>query len=146
MYDITNLNQPVGLERIDSTVRAQRTANYIRRMIPHVFGWFPMMAVWFIFIVQLENAKRDIDEISDRNIPGWVESLIYGQFLIFTQFAFVQIVFQRLNPGFYFGTEIAYCILSLSAKLYLGGFLLVNVIMADASANDTLGGAGETRR
>ena len=96
MYDITNLNQPVGLERIDSNVRAQRTANYIRRMIPHVFGWFPMMAVWFILIVQLENAKRDIDEISDRNIPGWVESLIYGQFLIFTQFAFVQIVFQRI--------------------------------------------------
>lgn len=90
MYDITNLNQPVGLERIDSNVRAQRTANYIRRMIPHVFGWFPMMAVWFILIVQLENAKRDIDEISDRNIPGWVESLIYGQFLIFTQFAFVR--------------------------------------------------------
>lgn len=54
--------------------------------------------------------------------------------------------FSGLNPGFYFGTEIAYCILSLSAKLYLGGFLLVNVIMADASANDTLGGAGETRR
>ena len=151
MYDNKNLvvlsqSEPLGLERTNTMIRAQRTRNWIRRMIPHIFGWFPMMAVWFILIVQLENAKRDIDEISDRNIPGWVESLIYGQFLIFTQFAFVQIVFQRLNPGFYFGTEIAYCILSLSAKLYLGGFLLVNVIMADASANDTLGGAGESRR
>lgn len=54
--------------------------------------------------------------------------------------------FSGLNPGFYWGTEVSYCILSLSAKLYLGGFLLVNVIMADADANDTLGGAGETRR
>ena len=67
---------------------------------------------------------------------------IYGTFLIFTQFAFVQIVFQRLNPGFYWATELAYCILSLTAKLYLGLFLLINVIMQDASANDTLGGAG----
>lgn len=44
-------------------------------------------------------------------------------------------------------TEIVYCILSLTAKLYLGLFILINVIMADASANDTLSGAGaESRR
>lgn len=39
-------------------------------------------------------------------------------------------------------TEVSYCILSLTAKLYLGLFLLINVIMADASANDTLNGGG----
>ena len=134
MYDNKNLvvlsqSEPLGLERTNTMIRAQRTRNWIRyasqlnklspniittaytlpcrRMIPHIFGWFPMTAVWFILIVQLENAKSDIDEISDRNIPGWVESLIYGQFLIFTQFAFVQIVFQRLNPGFYFGKPLS---------------------------------------
>lgn len=67
--------------------------------------------------------------------------------MIFTQFAFVQIVAQRLNPGLYWFTEVMYCILSLTAKLYLGLFLLFNVIMADASANDTLNGGGaEARR
>ena len=142
LYDIKDPQQPIALERIDYLVRAQRTRNWIRRMVPHVFGWFTMTSVWFILIVQLENAKRDIDEISDRNIPDWVNALIYGTFLIFMQFAFTQIVFQRLNPGFYWATEVSYCILSLTAKLYLGLFLLVNVIMADASANDTLGGAG----
>ena len=43
-------------------------------------------------------------------------------------------------------TEVAYCILSLTAKLYLGLFLLINVIMQDASANDTLGGASANSR
>ena len=43
-------------------------------------------------------------------------------------------------------TELAYCILSLTAKLYLGLFLLFNVIMADAPANDTLGNAGADSR
>lgn len=43
-------------------------------------------------------------------------------------------------------TEIVYCILSLTAKLYLGLFILINVIMADASANDTLSGGGADSR
>jgi hypothetical protein len=64
-------------------------------MVPHVFGWFTMTSVWFILCVQLENAKRDIDEVSDNNIPEWVEATIYGSLLIFMNFAFTQIVFQR---------------------------------------------------
>tara|TARA_B100001079_G_scaffold230834_1_gene210199 strand:- start:945 stop:1301 length:357 start_codon:yes stop_codon:yes gene_type:complete len=111
-------------------------------MLPHIFGWFTMISVWAILIAQLEYAKHDIDKISDQNIPAWVNALIYGSFLIFTQFAFVQIVFQGVDPGLYWATEIAYCILSLAAKLFLGLFILINVIMADASANDTLSGAG----
>jgi hypothetical protein len=58
-------------------------------MVPHVFGWFTMTSVWFILCVQLENAKRDIDEVSDNNIPEWVEATIYGSLLIFMNFAFV---------------------------------------------------------
>ena len=148
LYDIKDPNQPIAIERVDYLVRAQRTRNWMRRMVPHVFGWFTMTSVWFILIVQLENAKRDIDEISDRNIPDWVNALIYGTFLIFMQFAFTQIVFQRLNPGFYWATEVSYCILSLTAKLYLGLFILINVIMQDVDAEEALGGgaAEQSRR
>jgi hypothetical protein len=44
------------------------------------------------------------------------------------------------------GTEIAYCILSLTAKMYLGWFLLINVIYVDgATADETLRGTNEVR-
>jgi len=36
------------------------------------------------------------------------------------------------------GTELTYCVLSLTAKMYLGWFLLVNVIMADGSVTEAL--------
>lgn len=36
------------------------------------------------------------------------------------------------------GSELLYCVLSLSAKLYLGFFLLVNVIMTDGTVEGAL--------
>ena len=46
------------------------------------------------------------------------------------------------NPG----TEIAYCILSLTAKMYLGWFLLINVIAIDgATVEETLRAQNEVR-
>lgn len=44
------------------------------------------------------------------------------------------------------GTEISYCLLSLIAKLYLGCFLLINVIAVDGTVDDTLRGTNEVRR
>ena len=73
-----------------SHVRSQRTANWLRRMVPHVFGWFTMTSVWFILFTQLEHARRDIHEVSDRNIPEWVFAAIIGTSLIFMSFALVR--------------------------------------------------------
>ena len=39
---------------------------------------------------------------------------------IFWSFTAVQIIFEQIPPGFFFGTELTYCALSLTAKLYLG--------------------------
>ena len=50
----------------------------------------------------------------------------------------VQIIFQRLPPGFYWGSEMLYITLSLTAKLYLGFFLLINVLYADGSVEQAL--------
>ena len=50
----------------------------------------------------------------------------------------VQIIFQALPPGFYWGSELMYITLSLTAKLYLGWFLLINVLYADGSVEQAL--------
>ena len=33
-----------------------------------------------------------------------------------------------LPPGFYFGSELCFCALSLTSKLWLGWFILLNVL------------------
>ena len=137
LYDILDTNRVVGVES-DYFVSAQRTNNYIRRMIPHVIGWFPMTAAWVIIVAHLEWARRDLTYITTRTIPSWVDGAIYGTVLIFWSFTAVQILYQRLPPGFYWGSELVYCILSLSAKLYLGLFLLINVIMTDGTVEGAL--------
>ena len=52
LYDIQNPDLPVAKERRDYFVGSQRTLNYIRRMVPHIFGWFTMSSAWFIIIVR----------------------------------------------------------------------------------------------
>ena len=127
LYDIKATNTVVGAES-DYFVQAQRRQNFVRRMIPHVFGWFTMSAAWIIIVVHLEWARHDLAKLSDDiSIPSWVDGVIYGTVLIFWSFTFPQIIFQFLPPGFYWGTELIYCVLSLTAKLYLGTFLLINV-------------------
>ena len=83
----------------------------------------------------------DLAKVTDRTIPEWVDGAIYGTVIIFWSFTVVQIIYQSLPPGFYWGTEIVYCVLSLSAKLYLGFFLLINVIMTDGNAEEALSGS-----
>ena len=51
-----------------------------------------------------------------------------------------QVIFQYLPPGFYWGSEVCYCVLSLVAKLWLGLLMLFNVIMTESTAEQSLGG------
>jgi hypothetical protein len=71
-----------------------------------------------------------------------VNLILYGSYLLFTSFAFVQMVFQYLPPGMYWATEICYCILSLTAKAWLGTLTLWYVIGTEMRAADVLGGDG----
>ena len=51
----------------------------------------------------LEIARYDLSLVTDQTIPEWVTAVIYGTVILFWSFSAVQILGQRLNPGFYFG-------------------------------------------
>ena len=135
---------PRLVEMSDYYIEAQRCNNYIRRMLPHALGWFPMVTAWVIIVVHLENAKRDLALITDRKMPDWVDAVIYGTVLIFWSFTVVQMIFERLPPGFFFGTELTYCALSLTAKLYLGWFILLNVVVVSPEEGGAEGALKDT--
>jgi hypothetical protein len=122
----------------------QRWSNFVRRQVPYFTAWFPYILYVFIVVFHLENSKKRLYDETDGTlqIPSWVNSLLYGTLLLFTSFGFVMPVFQALPPSAYFGSEYAYILLSLTAKMFLGGLILFNVIMQEARADSTLGAGG----
>lgn len=122
-------------------VGAQRTSNYIRRQVPYLLGWFPFMTYVVCICYHLEYQKWRLYEETNggMQIPAWVNALLYGTISLFASFAFVMPLYQYLPPGFYWGTEIVYAILSLTAKMFLGMVILINVLMSADRAEDVLG-------
>ena len=81
----------------------------------------------------------------DALAPSVEDYQIYGTIIIFWSFTVVQLIFQALPPNFYWGSELIYCALSLTAKLYLGWFLLLNVVLTDNADGTAEGGlAGDS--
>jgi len=122
-------------------LHAHRVSNYVRRMLPHIVGMFPFTAVMGVIVYHLEYAKWRLREETELTMPWFVDAIIYGSLTLFSVFALVQQIYQYIPPGYYFGSEICYCMLSLVAKMWLGTLILFNVIMTEARAEDALGGA-----
>ena len=132
--------KPIALSNFDY-LQAQRVSNYVRRMLPHILGIFPFTTVMVVIVYHLEYAKWRLRTETDQRMPWFVDAIIYGSLVLFSSFSMVQVLYQYLPPGFYFGSEICYCVLSLVAKLWLGLLMLFNVIMVESSAEDALGSA-----
>ena len=108
------------------------TLNYVRRMIPHIVGWFFYVPVWVIYFNHFLTSLSDLhDENRDvwANVPTFVPFAIGATVLWFTSFAFVQIRFQFTSPDSYWRSEVWYAILSLGSKLTLGILLYSNVLV-----------------
>ena len=129
-------------------LHAQRVSNFMRRQVPYFLGWFPFMTYVIVVVYHLEYQKYMLNEetAGDLTIPSWVNAALYGTIMLFASFAVVMPVFQYLPPSFYWGSEIMYCILSLTAKLWLGSLIMVNVIMQEGRADDVLGASALQRR
>ena len=118
------------LRKMDN--RRKRFRNYVRRMVPFVLGTFLYVAAWWIvvnhFLTSLNDLKTIQPDIYDM-VPSWVTLAIGGTILIFTLFTFPIMYYQWLPPKFYWRTEIWYCVLSATAKVFLGGLLYINVVL-----------------
>jgi hypothetical protein len=118
-------------KRVLHDYNLQYVKNFVFRLIPHFLGWWPYLVTWSIFIshfvTQLNDVKQIDPELYDR-IPPWVTTAIAGTAVLFTSFTFVQLRYMFLSPDVYWRTELWYCLLSLTAKVFLGSLLLVNVL------------------
>tara|TARA_B100001173_G_scaffold306305_2_gene312964 strand:- start:115 stop:1509 length:1395 start_codon:yes stop_codon:yes gene_type:complete len=103
--------------------------SYAWRMAPHVLGFFPYITAWVIIINNFVEQLNDLPEETRKLMPEWVVWAIAGSVTIFSLFTFVQIRYQWIAPEHYWRTELWYCALSATSKVYLGALLYANVLM-----------------
>jgi hypothetical protein len=104
------------------------TKNYMRRMFPHFLGFAPYSAAWAIVILHFNRSVDDLCVRLQKLMPEFVRWIVFGSVAIFSCFTLVQIVFQYRAPRHYWATELWYCFLSATSKVYLGSILLTNVL------------------
>lgn len=110
----------------------------LQRLGPHLLAWVPYLIVWYVvlntFIFSMDQADPD------RRAPAWVIWAIVGQMVLFSCFALVQILQQSTDWGCrnYWLLELTYIVLSLTAKVLLGAFLLANVLLVSSDITQAL--------
>ena len=74
-------------------IQAQRTSNWIRRLVPYFFGWAPYLTWVSVLTYHLEKSKVELYESTngDLQIPAWVNAALYGTILLFSSFHFILI-------------------------------------------------------
>ena len=63
--------------------------NYYWRMLPHALGFLPYGAAWTIIINSFQEQVDDQCD-GDENMPLFVFFIVYGCFILFSTFTFVQ--------------------------------------------------------
>jgi len=103
------------------------------RLWPSLLGWVPYVPVWLIIVW---NFHRAIDKAAanDREVPGFVYGVIYGQVVLFSLFAIPQLIVLGLSngPKLFWAGEMAYVILSLTSKAVLGLLFVASTFAFDS--------------
>lgn len=120
---------------------ARKWRNYLYRMIPHWIGFVPYGTAWWVVAQTFFDILDDLCEPLRERMPDFVVWIVFGSISLFSCFTPVQIWFQWRPPKHYWKTEIVYPILSATAKVFLGGYLWINVL-AKASFEEAVELAG----
>lgn len=104
------------------------------RLQGHFAGYLPYLAAWGLVLYRFfELAGRSTTDADGktRSMPDFVYAIVFGEVVVFSSFAVVQVVTSLRAPAQYYQGEIAYMWLSLLSKGFLGIMLLSNVLMLD---------------
>ena len=129
----------------DTVKEAQTDTDDHPPSIPHIRLWFVCflasaflhMMIWYIFLNQLWNVELETEcQSGPRDWVLPLKTVIYGQCLLFSLFALVPLMQQirirwydkPISRTFYTGS-VAYAILSVTAKLFLGGSYVAFVVL-----------------
>lgn len=93
------------------------------RLFPWILGHIPQATAWFIVLVQMYDVPVG------NNVPWFVYLILWGEFILFWSFGFVQLATQCMPPRRFYLGEIAFQILSLVSKGLLGVVLISFVLM-----------------
>lgn len=107
----------------------------VGRLVPHMLGYPPLIAVWFGLIFTL------VQNTNECGPPPYVYALVFGELGMFFSFGLPQLYQIMSPPKNYIYGEIVYQILSFTAKGTLGVILLGFVLLYDtfdASVSNSL--------
>lgn len=93
------------------------------RITPHVLGYVPQCAAWFIILLQFFDRPSNAPEP-----PAFVYALVLTELALFFSFGYIQLYQQCKTPSFYIYGEYIYMLLSLISKGALGAILFTNVL------------------
>ena len=126
-----------------------RVRDKLWRLHPHILGFLPYIVAWVLLFRFFAQTMDDVKHAFPDSPSDVIQPFIYAALSVtcatFSVFTCVQWYYlTRDTPRDFWESEAIYCVLSMTSKLALGGILLVNVILADAQAEESTVGPERT--
>ena len=94
-----------------------------QRLFPWVLGHVPQVAAWGLLLAHFYASDQR------QRIPAFVHAILWGELVFFFSFGVASLLGQVRPPDRFYESELLFQVLSLVSKGFLGGILLVNVLM-----------------
>ena len=94
----------------------------VTRALPWLLGHIPQTVAWFVVVDRYYGAGYE-------NAPWFVTLILWGELILFYSFGLAVLAGLFLPPRLFWKQELAFQILSLVSKGFLGLLLITNVLM-----------------
>jgi hypothetical protein len=101
-----------------------------RSWVPTAVGWLIFLGQWIIILAYFFTAITSPRPADVQRVPWFVYSIVIGLFFLFSTFGLIQLAYMAGWPRFMktaYAQEIAYLVMSFTAKLFLTWNLLIGI-------------------